>query len=159
MNFINPFLATGHFLYPWKQKTKGFLIFSGGIERGQWHKMGQYHRRVHIQTTEKNVFFFLIFSYKLQACDFSLTRRKSNSVVLLIANLKLDGRISQVDETRFLFSYDERTRVEILQLLPFHSSQVQSKLNIKFWHQIIFTLFAMSLFLWSIFWPILYPLK
>ena len=39
---INSFRATGHFLYtPWKyQKTSGFLMFSGGIERNQWHEMG-----------------------------------------------------------------------------------------------------------------------
>ena len=30
------------FLSPWKhKKTRGFLMFSGGIERGQWHEMGQ----------------------------------------------------------------------------------------------------------------------
>ena len=27
---------------PWKpQKTRGFLMFSGGIKRDQWHEMGQ----------------------------------------------------------------------------------------------------------------------
>ena len=25
---------------PWKQKTRGFLMFSGGIKRDQWHEMG-----------------------------------------------------------------------------------------------------------------------
>ena len=31
-----------HFYTPWKrQKTKGFLTFSGGIEMEHWHEMGQ----------------------------------------------------------------------------------------------------------------------
>ena len=25
---------------PWKQKARGFLMFSGGIKRDQWHEMG-----------------------------------------------------------------------------------------------------------------------
>ena len=30
-----------HFITPWKHlKTFGFLLFSGGIERDQWHEMG-----------------------------------------------------------------------------------------------------------------------
>ena len=40
---INPFYATGLFLYTLivlrHQKTRGFLTFSGGIERDQWHEM------------------------------------------------------------------------------------------------------------------------
>ena len=41
IGFINPFHSTGFFLYPWKQqKTRGFLMFSGGIERDQWHEIG-----------------------------------------------------------------------------------------------------------------------
>ena len=36
--FINPFHATGPFRYP--LKTSEHLMFSGGIERGQWHEMG-----------------------------------------------------------------------------------------------------------------------
>ena len=34
---LNPFHASGLFLYP--LKTRGFLMFSGGIERDQWHEM------------------------------------------------------------------------------------------------------------------------
>ena len=38
---VNPFRATGLFRYPpGKQKTRGFLMFSGGIKRDQWHEMG-----------------------------------------------------------------------------------------------------------------------
>ena len=39
MCLFNPFHATGFFLYP--LKTSGFLMFSGGKERNQWHEMGQ----------------------------------------------------------------------------------------------------------------------
>ena len=38
---INPFHATGLFLYPLEtSETFYFLMFSGGIERDQWHKNG-----------------------------------------------------------------------------------------------------------------------
>ena len=38
---FNLFHAIDLFLYPRKhQKTRGFLMFSGGIERDQWHGMG-----------------------------------------------------------------------------------------------------------------------
>ena len=38
---LNPFLTTGLLLYPLKRKkTRGFLMFSGSIERDKWHKMG-----------------------------------------------------------------------------------------------------------------------
>ena len=38
---VNPFNATGLFQYPLKtSQTRGFLMFSGGIERDQWHEMG-----------------------------------------------------------------------------------------------------------------------
>ena len=38
---INPFYATVLFRYPLKhRKTRGFLMFSGGIERDHWHEMG-----------------------------------------------------------------------------------------------------------------------
>ena len=31
------------FYTTWKhQKTRGFLMFSGGVERGHWHEMGKY---------------------------------------------------------------------------------------------------------------------
>ena len=40
---FNPFHATGLFRYPpphrKHQQTKGFLMFSEGIERDQWHQM------------------------------------------------------------------------------------------------------------------------
>ena len=40
-DFINPFGATGLFLYPLKtSENQRFLMFSGGIERYQWHQMG-----------------------------------------------------------------------------------------------------------------------
>ena len=38
-NTLDPFHVTGLFLHP--LKTKGFLMFPGGVERGQWHEMGQ----------------------------------------------------------------------------------------------------------------------
>ena len=34
---FNSYLATGLFLYP--LKTSGFLMFSGGIEKDQWHEI------------------------------------------------------------------------------------------------------------------------
>ena len=45
-NHDNPFKPTGIFLYPppqkkKNQKTREFLMFSGGIEKDQWNKMGQ----------------------------------------------------------------------------------------------------------------------
>ena len=38
-NQINSFHATGLFLQPLKNIRKGFLMFSGGIERDQGHEM------------------------------------------------------------------------------------------------------------------------
>ena len=36
------FMPLVSFYTPWKhQKTSGFLMFSGGIERDQWHEIGQ----------------------------------------------------------------------------------------------------------------------
>ena len=44
---LNPFHATIFFSTPGKhQKTSGFLIFSRGIERDQWHEMGCEQLRV-----------------------------------------------------------------------------------------------------------------
>ena len=37
---VNPSYAPGLFLYPLKQKTSSFL-FSGGIERDEWHEMAE----------------------------------------------------------------------------------------------------------------------
>ena len=40
---VNPFHATGPFLYPLKtSENSGFLMFSGVIEIDQWHKIGKY---------------------------------------------------------------------------------------------------------------------
>ena len=36
---VNPFNATDLFLYPLKT-PENFLIFPGGIEKGQWYEMG-----------------------------------------------------------------------------------------------------------------------
>ena len=45
--YINPFHATRLFLYHLKtskhQKTRRFRMFSEGIERDQWHEMGEIH--------------------------------------------------------------------------------------------------------------------
>ena len=40
-NQVNPFHVTNLFLYPMKtsENQRGFLMFLGGIERGQWHEM------------------------------------------------------------------------------------------------------------------------
>ena len=47
-NHDNPFQATGLFLYPPPppkkkkyQKTREFLMFSGGIKKDQWNKMDE----------------------------------------------------------------------------------------------------------------------
>ena len=40
-----PFYIIGLFFTPWKhQKTRGFLIFSGCIEKHQWHETGKYEQ-------------------------------------------------------------------------------------------------------------------
>ena len=40
---LNPFHAVGLFLYPGKhKKTAGFLKFSWGVKRDQWHKIGRW---------------------------------------------------------------------------------------------------------------------
>ena len=45
---------------PWKhQKTRGFLIFLGGIERYQWHEVGSLFLRYPLKT--KHVWFSGIF--------------------------------------------------------------------------------------------------
>ena len=39
--YLSPFDTKILFLYPWKRSnTRGFLMFSPGIERKQWHQMG-----------------------------------------------------------------------------------------------------------------------
>ena len=58
MFLFNPFHATGLFLYP--LGTRGFLRFSGGIERDQWHERGQrfYFLVLVIDfSTRENLFF------------------------------------------------------------------------------------------------------
>ena len=41
LNVLTHFMPLFSFDNPWKhQKTKGFLMFSGGIERDQWHEKG-----------------------------------------------------------------------------------------------------------------------
>ena len=38
---LNPFSPVSYFYTPWKrQKIKGFLTFSGGIQMERWAKMG-----------------------------------------------------------------------------------------------------------------------
>ena len=37
---FNPFQVTDLFLHPLKTSNSGSLMFSGGRERNQWHKMG-----------------------------------------------------------------------------------------------------------------------
>ena len=37
---LTHFMSLIFFNTPGKQKTRGFLIFSGGIERDHWHEMG-----------------------------------------------------------------------------------------------------------------------
>ena len=50
-NRFNPFNVNGLFLYPWKQRISGFLMFSGCIKRDQWHEMNYCHYSHHIETT------------------------------------------------------------------------------------------------------------
>ena len=40
MKYVNLFHATDHFVYP-LSKAVGFLMFSGSIERDQWHEIGE----------------------------------------------------------------------------------------------------------------------
>ena len=41
MFFLTNFMLLLFFYTPWKhKKPRGFLMFSGGIERDQWHEMG-----------------------------------------------------------------------------------------------------------------------
>ena len=41
IGFFKTIIDAGLFLYPQKhQEISSFLIFSGGIERDQWHEMG-----------------------------------------------------------------------------------------------------------------------
>ena len=38
---LTQFMPLAAFYTPWKrQNTRGFLVFPGGIESGQWHEMG-----------------------------------------------------------------------------------------------------------------------
>ena len=39
ISYLTHFMPLASVDTPWKQKTKGFLIFSGGIERDHWHEM------------------------------------------------------------------------------------------------------------------------
>ena len=44
---FNPFYGTGLFLYSRKaSESRGFLIFSGGMETDQWHVMGYFGFRL-----------------------------------------------------------------------------------------------------------------
>ena len=40
LSAINPLQPGFAFLYPWKTKPLGFLVFSGGIEKQHWAVMG-----------------------------------------------------------------------------------------------------------------------
>ena len=41
LSTLTHFMPLVSFYIPWKlQKTRGFLMFSGGIEKDQWHEMG-----------------------------------------------------------------------------------------------------------------------
>ena len=41
-NFLYVFHCSVSTTLPWKhQKTRGFAMFSGGIEKDQWHEMGE----------------------------------------------------------------------------------------------------------------------
>ena len=41
LSTLTHFMPLASFYIPWKlQKTRGFLMFSGGIEKDQWHEMG-----------------------------------------------------------------------------------------------------------------------
>ena len=52
---LTHFMPLAFFYTPWKhQKTSGFLIFSGGIERDQWHELG------------KNLITLMIYGFKLE---------------------------------------------------------------------------------------------
>ena len=41
LDFLTRFMPLISFDTPWKdQKTRGFLIFTGGTKRNQWHEIG-----------------------------------------------------------------------------------------------------------------------
>ena len=53
-----------HFYTPWKrQKTKGFLTFSGGIEMEYWVKMSYNEHLIEHNFKTKFKMFFSIFLY------------------------------------------------------------------------------------------------
>ena len=73
-NSFNTFCATDLSLYPWKhQKTRGFLMLSGGIERDQRHEMVIKNKNATIE--------YLNFSVDKPHKDYCETRlaRKQNS--------------------------------------------------------------------------------
>ena len=42
--------TAGLFLNPIKTENQGFFMFSGGVEKDQWHEMGQYTCSAHLQS-------------------------------------------------------------------------------------------------------------
>ena len=54
-NRVNPFQTEGLFLYPPENRKSGFLMFSGGIERNQWHKMSEEEKRCMARITQNKL--------------------------------------------------------------------------------------------------------
>ena len=73
---VNLFNATSLFLYP--LKTRGFLIFSGGIERDQWYEMGM--------TNQSHVFHSPVSSHISSSNDIHDT---------ILFNFPLDPKLVQ----------------------------------------------------------------
>ena len=47
-DWVNPFYMTGIFLHPHKtSQSRGFLMFSEGIEKDQWHGMSDFGFRLY----------------------------------------------------------------------------------------------------------------
>ena len=63
---INPFYTTSIFCTPWKHwKASGFLMFSGRIERDQWHEMGKFNFMVEWTGFAFFIFFLFMIFYVL----------------------------------------------------------------------------------------------
>ena len=69
--FIDPFHATGLFLYLLKTSEKlGFLLFSGNIGRDQWRKMGK-------QTNKQLSSEAIIYRCSTKSCSEKHSKRLS----------------------------------------------------------------------------------
>ena len=120
------------FSTPWKQKTKGFVIFSGGRERLHWEQMGNVLERF-LLSSPSYCFFFTrylvqqedgkavltkqdIDAFLAQALSTQLTSEHNTQN---LANIKLSQVDARYDRAFFLITVKRSSLISLLILSEF----------------------------------------